>query len=317
MRTDRQLDERISSWLEAEAPMQLPDRVLRATFERTRRTRQQAGWRALLERLNVNRLVFALGGVAVVVVIAALALGLYVNNPRSGFGGPGAAPTVSQAPTTGPSATPESTATPRPTSMPEAGVPEGPFVVDDPAAPEGAPLITVTIPASGWTFDPRFSVLEKGEEVANLPEAAILLWGFPPGTAFYVYGDPCRATSTTPDTPVTSIDAIAAGLAAQASRDASEPVDVTVGGHAGKSITLHVPDDASPDECEGGEFASYGTEEDAFARTHQGPGQIDELWIVDVDGAFVIIDAMYRPDTPAELVEEMRAIAESATFPSP
>ena len=43
-------------------------------------------------------------------------------------------------------------------------------------------------------------------------------------------------------------------------------------------------------------------------------GQVDELWILDVDGAVVIIDAMYRSDTPAELVEEMRAIAESATF---
>ena len=35
MATDRRLDERISRWLEAEAPGPLPDRVLRATFERT------------------------------------------------------------------------------------------------------------------------------------------------------------------------------------------------------------------------------------------------------------------------------------------
>ncbi len=28
----------------------------------------------------------------------------------------------------------------------------------------------------------------------------------------------------------------------------------------------------------------------------------------------VIIDAMYRADTPAERIQEMRAIAESATF---
>jgi hypothetical protein len=35
---------------------------------------------------------------------------------------------------------------------------------------------------------------------------------------------------------------------------------------------------------------------------------------VDVDGAFAILDAMYRPDTPTELVDELRAVAESATF---
>ena len=63
--------------------------------------------------------------------------------------------------------------------------------------------------------------------------------------------------------------------------------------------------------------ASFGTEADDLARYHQGPGQIDELWIIDVDGAVVILDAMYRPDTSAELIAEMRSIAESATFELP
>ena len=44
---------------------------------------------------------------------------------------------------------------------------------------------------------------------------------------------------------------------------------------------------------------------------------VDELWILDLDGEFAILDAMYRPDTPPDLVEEMRAIAESATFEVP
>jgi hypothetical protein len=222
-------------------------------------------------------------------------------------------PTPSGAPTT---AAP--TATQRRTSIPEAGLPEGPFEFEDKGL-----AMTVTIPASGWTFDPQFTLLIKGGEVANLPEAGILFWSFAPGTAFYVPGDPCQATSTKPDAPATTVDDLAAALAAQASRDASEPVDVMAGGYAGKSIILHVPDDAvavAPprfDECEGGEFVSYGTEVDAFARTQQGPGQIDELWILDVDGAIVIIDAMARPDTSPALVEEMRSIAESATFDTP
>jgi hypothetical protein len=69
--------------------------------------------------------------------------------------------------------------------------------------------------------------------------------------------------------------------------------------------------------CEDGKFASYGTPEDPLSRYHQGPGQIDELWILDVGGATVIIDAMYRADTPADVVEEMRTIARSATFEKP
>jgi hypothetical protein len=227
---------------------------------------------------------------------------------------PAAAPTAS--PTRAPSPTaPWPTATPRPTSTPQAGLPEGPFVVTQPA--DGMTGVTVTIPASGWEHLAEFDAIQKGVERLNLPEAAILFWPFPAGTEFYVYGDPCRATSTRPDTPVTSVDDIAAGLAAQASRDASEPADVTVAGHAGKSISLRVPDDAAFAECEEGQFASYGTEDDPLARTHQGPGQIDDLWVLDVDGAVVIVDAMYRPDTPPALVEEMRAIVDSIRFETP
>ncbi len=50
------------------------------------------------------------------------------------------------------------------------------------------------------------------------------------------------------------------------------------------------------------------------ARFHQGPGQIDEVWVVDVDGTLIFFDAGYFAATPAEYVEEMRAMVESATF---
>ena len=61
---------------------------------------------------------------------------------------------------------------------------------------------------------------------------------------WYVYVDPCPWASTTPNTPATTVDEIVTGLAAQASRDAAAPVNVTVGGYAGTQITLPVPNDA-------------------------------------------------------------------------
>jgi hypothetical protein len=106
MMTDRKLDQTISTWLAADAPGQLPDRVLRATFERTRMTGQQVGWRAVSRRLQMNRSVFALGSTAALVVFAAVALGIYVNNPRPDIGGQPTAtpsPTASSSPARSPS----------------------------------------------------------------------------------------------------------------------------------------------------------------------------------------------------------------------
>ena len=105
MPTERQLDNKISRWLEAEAPMQLPDRVRRATFERTRRTRQQGGgWQAVLRRLQVNRMFAALAGVAAVVVVALVAGGIYFNQP--GFGGVPVTPSPAPSPSPSPAAAP-------------------------------------------------------------------------------------------------------------------------------------------------------------------------------------------------------------------
>jgi hypothetical protein len=133
MAGDRQLDEKISTWLEAEAPGQLPNRVLSATFERTRESAQQGGWRRFRWSLPVNGFGTALTATAVV-VIGVMAVGVYLNQPGIG-GRPGSvasaspspsatpdatqpAPTPTAAPTSTTTATPAPTAPPTPTSTP-------------------------------------------------------------------------------------------------------------------------------------------------------------------------------------------------------
>ncbi len=82
MSTNERFDESITAWLEQTAPARLPDRVLEATFERTRTSRQQIGWRAIVGRAGVTRSVAALGGAAAVVTVAAaLALGSFDDRP--------------------------------------------------------------------------------------------------------------------------------------------------------------------------------------------------------------------------------------------
>ena len=78
----RRFDESISRWLEQTAPARLPDRVLEATFERTRGSRQQVGWRAMRE---AGRRDPSGPGARrcrrVVLAMAAVAFGLYDDRP--------------------------------------------------------------------------------------------------------------------------------------------------------------------------------------------------------------------------------------------
>lgn len=90
MARDRRFDDAISRWLEQSASPRLPDRVLEATFERTRGSRQHLGWRERVPRLHLTLAAPALGAAAVVVVLtAALGLGLFASQPR--VGGPAVA----------------------------------------------------------------------------------------------------------------------------------------------------------------------------------------------------------------------------------
>ena len=77
------VDEAITSWLQETAPSRLPERVLDATFERTRGTRQQVGWHSL-RGIRVRRALPALSATAVVVLVAVVGLKWYAER---GIGG--------------------------------------------------------------------------------------------------------------------------------------------------------------------------------------------------------------------------------------
>jgi hypothetical protein len=145
----------------------------------------------------------------------------------------------------------------------------------------------------------------------------------------WIYGDPCAWSTTTPGTPATTVDEMIAALGSQASRDASAPADITIGEYAGQSIILHVPADIAvvrrhednnlfPD-CDDETFATLTTGVEGVPlpepeRFHQDAGQIDEFWVVDVNGVAVLFDLFYWPQTPQAVVDELRAMVQSATF---
>ena len=313
MSTRRDPDQLIHAFL-MEGQTELADQVFDAVRTDIEHTRQRVViglWRIpdIMSRL----VVIGLGAAA---VVAALIIGTQIfGTPAPG--GVGTSPTASPSPIV----------TPAPSSEAWVGIPRGPFVVTGARAPV---QVTVSIASPGWTALPGYDALSKNDDGLDPPVAvgaAFLAWTWPTGTGFNVYGDPCHWTTTIPETPATTPGEIAAALAAQASTNPTAPVDVTVGGFAGKAITVHVPmsfdlPSATREKrfaaCDQNVFAFYGIEGEAGeARNAQGAGQVDDLWILDVSGRIVILDAAYGPAVPAQLVAEMRTIAGSATFEVP
>lgn len=87
MNRERPVDERISDWLLEEAPGQLPDSVLQATFELTRPTRQRRtifGWRGN-PMIRMSPSTVAVASAAILVIVAGVAL-LPRSNPSVGGG---------------------------------------------------------------------------------------------------------------------------------------------------------------------------------------------------------------------------------------
>lgn len=186
-------------------------------------------------------------------------------------------------------------------------------VLSDSSDPRGAIGITVTIPAYGWSGEPGGWTLETGPSGFDPPGGAGIIV-FTVDKKFFVYGDPCEWKSTRPKKPATTVDDLAAALANQPSRNASAPDDITVDGYAGKKVTLHVPDDAVFSDCDEGNFATFGVAGEDPALFVQGPGEIDEIWIVDVNGRLGVLDGGYYAGTPQTSVDELHAIVRSATF---
>ncbi len=249
----------------------------------------------------MNRLVLPAGPQAAVGLIVMIGIGLA---SCEGWFGPGAGSAPTSSPT--PSA-------PLATARPTAHEPSR-FVLRE--QPEiGA--ITISMPVSGWTGlrGDRLLLPTTGNDT-GIEEYDGDLW---------IYGDPCAWSTTTPDAPATTVDEIIAALRSQASRDASAPADITIGKHAGQSITLHVPadipfsgDSTFPD-CDEGFFGTLtwrvgGVRSSRPERYAQGPSQIDEIWVVEVNRVRVLFDLAYWPDTPQDVIDEMRAIVASATL---
>lgn len=236
-------------------------------------------------------------GLAAAAVVAVVLIGTQLLGAP---GGTGAQPT----------ATADPTASFAPSPSAAAGLPVGSTV----ELYDEALLIQATIPAPGWEpdeFGPTKTAGGEGDDGAWV----VGTWSGPKS----IPSDPCHWASTLPDAPATTLDETVAALASQATRDASEPVDVTVDGHPGKMITLHVPADIAYSaadgftDCDEGKFCTMASE-GACDMWYMAPDEYQQIWIVGVDGELYYETGNYYSGTPPDVVEELQAILGSMTF---
>jgi hypothetical protein len=185
----------------------------------------------------------------------------------------------------------------------------GSYVLDLDARGSGDeqfPLITITVP-DGWSNLDGWAV-NSGEGSDHW--VGMTFWD-----VGEVYAHPCQWQDRRIQ-PGPSVGDLANVLAKRPLRDATEPVDIVVDGFQGMQLQWSVPADIDFSTCDGDDFRSWTAAAGSWAsvRYHQGPGQVDRLWILDVDGERLVVDAMYMPSTDANDREELWQVMESIRF---
>lgn len=184
-------------------------------------------------------------------------------------------------------------------------------VTDDPiACPKGVqappPIpLEVTVP-DGWEHLPGFPVIRTLAEATG--EEGVLVLGWTSNTVG-INSDPCSSEShELPDVKVgPSVDDFVDAVGSEKRLNATAPVDAKVGGASGQYFTLKGPADLS--KC----FEWRPWDPGFYA---QGPSNIWEVWVLDVDGHRVLIVTNYFPGTSTRTVAALRRMVESIRFPS-
>jgi hypothetical protein len=140
----------------------------------------------------------------------------------------------------------------------------------------------------------------------------------PLGLAFWdvarVYPTGCRWQGKPKIDPGRSVDGLARVLATRPLRHASTPRDAELAGFRGKYLRWSVPSKIDFSRCGQGYFESWTGRGWASDRNQQGPGQVDRLWILDVKGKRLVIDANYLPTATRADRAELDRVVHSIKF---
>jgi hypothetical protein len=201
---------------------------------------------------------------------------------------------------TGPTVPPVST---RPTPA-GVGPIEGPLIGRHALTVDGVPF-SFSVPTPGWEKFGKISINKS--TVGPQGAEAIIFWtSFPDGD----YADPC-AYLLSPRVGSSAADLAAAVSTAPGTELVTGPSDVTVGGRAAKHVVLTVRKNVG---CDPGFFYTWQDVPWGALWPVTGVGDTIRVWIVDVDGTRLFIEAETTEQADSNLEQEIQQIIESIRF---
>jgi hypothetical protein len=292
MTVSRDPDRIIRAFID-EGLTELPDRVydaVRSDIDRTRQRLVIGPWRTP----DMNTVAkFALAAAAVVVV-AIVGINLI---PRPGGNVGGSPPTPSPSPTT--------TATP--SATPVAIFPAaGPLEMGKRHEFElEGKLLTLTVPTADWESNGEFGINKTQGQ--NPDGAAFIFWKY---DANGVFSDPC-AQVRAPVVGPKAADMATAITGIPGTEVVTGPTAVTVGGKPAQLVVIKIGDIA----CQPDQFHLwYDSSHPDQARYATQKGQTIRVWITEVDGKRVQIDAETYDGAGKGPGQEIQQIIDSIQF---
>ena len=196
---------------------------------------------------------------------------------------------------------------PRPLGAGEQRLSPGVHVLDLVSREQGRPgyahlpRIAITLP-SGWFNYNGWAVNDGGP-------LSLAFWD-----VAKVYPTPCRWQGKPKIDPGRTVEGLARVLATRPLRHASSPRDVALAGFRGKYLRWSVPSKIDFSQCGQGYFESWTGRGWATDRWQQAPGQVDRLWILNVHGKRLVVDANYLPSAKGKDRAELDRIVHSIRF---
>jgi hypothetical protein len=179
----------------------------------------------------------------------------------------------------------------------EAGMEPGTYLI---AAPFPVDIeLTLTEGWYPWTPGVGVDVAAMFQNSADPPSGRVIIFSI----VDEVFADACDASAGFAD-PGPTVEDLAAALAGQPNTESTEPVEVAVSGYSGLYL----------DYTNTGECGTLMRWQSVFGTREALALERDQVWILDVDGVRLVIDAASFSETEEDDLAEMRTIIESLTI---